>query len=90
MPRLSNTRMAFLKIKINFSAMIFWGLVTILLLPACGQSKPAPDLFSLPVTYKVGKKPAELKFGLNGIVFCKRNPALCNVGDALFITLEDY
>ena len=24
------------------------------------------------------------------IVFFKRNPALCNVGDALFITLEDY
>ena len=36
------------------------------------------------------KKPTVLKFNNSGIVFCKRNPALCNIGDALFITLEDY
>jgi len=47
--------------KIAFSSKVFWGLVTVLFLLACGQSKPAPDLFSLPITYKVGKKPAELK-----------------------------
>ena len=39
-------------------------LMTILLvcfLFACVQSEPAPDLFSLPVSYKVGKKPDEIK-----------------------------
>jgi len=47
--------------KITFLSKVPWVLVVIFLLPACGQSKPVPDLFSVPVTYKVGKKPAELK-----------------------------
>jgi len=42
-----------LKIFLLFSITIF--------LPSCGQSEPAPDLFSLPTIYKVGKKPDELK-----------------------------
>ncbi|MCH8158169.1 MAG: VCBS repeat-containing protein [Nitrospinae bacterium] len=40
---------------------LFLGTVAIVFLAACGQSAPAPDLFALPVTYMVGKKPAALK-----------------------------
>ncbi|MDA7984180.1 MAG: succinylglutamate desuccinylase/aspartoacylase family protein [Alphaproteobacteria bacterium] len=36
------------------------------------------------------RAPAELHFGRGGIVFCKRHPALCEVGDTLFFTLNDY
>ena len=35
-------------------------------------------------------KPTELYFDKGGVVFCKRNPALCEVGDTLFFTLSDY
>ena len=49
------------KTKTAFLPIVFFGVFSVLFLFACGQSKPAPDLFSLPVTYKVGKKPAELK-----------------------------
>ncbi len=31
------------------------------LIAGCGQNRPAPDLFALPVTYPVGKKPAAVK-----------------------------
>lgn len=40
-----------LKIKILVSILVG------LLLFACGQSQPSPDLFALPVSYMVGKKP---------------------------------
>ncbi|KIC09600.1 hypothetical protein RA19_14865 [Leisingera sp. ANG-M1] len=36
------------------------------------------------------KDPAELHFKKGGVVFCKRTPALCEVGDTLFFTLSDY
>ena len=49
------------KNKFPFLLMAFFGFAAILVLSACVQSEPAPDLFSLPVTYKVGKKPDELK-----------------------------
>ena len=50
-----------LKRKSTLFPKILCGLAIFFFLLACSQSKPAPDLFSLPVTYKVGKKPAELK-----------------------------
>ena len=34
--------------------------------------------------------PDELHFNKGGVVFCKRTPALCEVGDTLFFTLSDY
>ena len=34
--------------------------------------------------------PQELFFNRGGIVFCKRTPALCEVGDTLFFTLSPY
>ena len=34
--------------------------------------------------------PEELHFRKGGVVFCKRTPALCQVGDTLFFTLNDY
>jgi len=61
MLRLSTVRMISPKSITAFSPTVFWGLITIFLLPACGQGELAPDLFSLPIIYKVGKKPAELK-----------------------------
>ena len=36
------------------------------------------------------KEPVELRFNKGGVVFCKRTPALCEVGDTLFFTLNDY
>ncbi len=36
---------------------ILVSLLGVLFLSGCGQSPPAPDLFALPVSYKVGKKP---------------------------------
>ncbi|MGR4000384.1 MAG: succinylglutamate desuccinylase/aspartoacylase family protein [Alphaproteobacteria bacterium] len=36
------------------------------------------------------KKPTELHFNKGGIVFCKRHPAVCEIGDTLFFTLNDY
>lgn len=49
------------KRKIAFSPRMLFGLVTVLLLSACSENVPPPDLFFMPVTYRVGKKPAELK-----------------------------
>ncbi|MDE2914650.1 MAG: succinylglutamate desuccinylase/aspartoacylase family protein [Paracoccaceae bacterium] len=34
--------------------------------------------------------PEELHFNRGGVVFCKRTPALCEVGDTLFFTLSRY
>ncbi len=34
--------------------------------------------------------PEKLYFRRGGVVFCKRTPALCQVGDTLFFTLNDY
>jgi hypothetical protein len=39
--------------------LFFW--FTIAFFSSCVQSEPAPDLFSLPTIYKVGKKPDELR-----------------------------
>lgn len=35
-------------------------------------------------------EPEKLFFNKGGVVFCKRTPALCEVGDTLFFTLRDY
>ena len=35
------------------------------------------------------RKPTELRFGKGGVVFCKRHPAMCEIGDTLFFTLND-
>ncbi len=35
-------------------------------------------------------EPRKLHFQRGGVVFCKRNPALCEIGDTLFFTLNDY
>jgi len=35
-------------------------------------------------------RPTELFFNKGGVVFCKRTPALCEVGDTLFFTLNKY
>jgi predicted deacylase len=36
------------------------------------------------------RAPRELHFNRGGVVFCKRTPALCEIGDTLFFTLNDY
>ena len=36
------------------------------------------------------KTPEALHFRRGGVVFCKRTPALCEIGDTLFFTLNDY
>ena len=36
------------------------------------------------------KKPDVLRFQRGGVVFCKRTPALCEIGDTLFFTLNDW
>lgn len=36
------------------------------------------------------KAPEALRFVRGGVVFCKRTPALCEIGDTLFFTLNDY
>ena len=36
------------------------------------------------------KEPEALRFRRGGVVFCKRTPALCEIGDTLFFTLNDY
>ncbi len=36
------------------------------------------------------KKPTELHFRKGGILFCKRHPALCEIGDTLYFTLNDF
>jgi hypothetical protein len=35
-------------------------------------------------------EPEKLHFNKGGVVFCKRTPALCEIGDTLFFTLNDY
>ena len=35
-------------------------------------------------------EPRELRFRRGGVVFCKRHPALCQIGDTLLFTLNDY
>ena len=45
----------------SFYSKLFLGLTTVLFSSSCVQSEPAPDLFSLPTIYKVGKKPDELR-----------------------------
>lgn len=35
-------------------------------------------------------EPERLHFNRGGVVFCKRTPALCEIGDTLFFTLNDY
>ena len=44
-----------------FSLKLFLGFTIALFFSSCVQSEPAPDLFSLPTIYKVGKKPDELR-----------------------------
>ena len=44
-----------------FSFKLFLGFTIALFFSSCVQSEPAPDLFSLPNIYKVGKKPDELR-----------------------------
>ena len=34
------------------------GMLLLVWMTGCGPSQPAPDLFSVPITYPVGKKPA--------------------------------
>ena len=36
------------------------------------------------------RRPEVLHFRRGGVVFCKRTPALCEIGDTLFFTLNDY
>ena len=36
------------------------------------------------------REPARLHFRRGGVVFAKRHPALCRIGDTLFFTLNDY
>ena len=36
------------------------------------------------------QEPLALHFKKGGVVFCKRTPALCETGDTLFFTLNDY
>ena len=36
------------------------------------------------------RPPVELWFNRGGVVFCKRHPALCEIGDTLFFALNDY
>ncbi len=36
------------------------------------------------------KEPDVLRFRRGGVVFCKRTPAVCEIGDTLFFTLNDY
>ncbi|PIP71533.1 MAG: hypothetical protein COW89_11375 [Nitrospinae bacterium CG22_combo_CG10-13_8_21_14_all_47_10] len=43
-----------LRLKIKILVFILLG---VLLISGCGQSQPSPDLFALPVSYMVGKKP---------------------------------
>ena len=47
--------------KYFFYSKLFFGLTAVLFSFSCVQSEPAPDLFSLPTVYKVGKKPDELR-----------------------------
>ena len=47
--------------KYSFCSKLFLGLTAVLFSFSCVQSEPAPDLFSLPTVYKVGKKPDELR-----------------------------
>jgi hypothetical protein len=47
--------------KYLFSLKLFIGFTITLFFSSCVQSEPAPDLFSLPTIYKVGKKPDELR-----------------------------
>ena len=35
-------------------------------------------------------EPDVLRFRRGGVVFCKRTPAVCEIGDTLFFTLNDY
>ncbi|MDP6656872.1 MAG: VCBS repeat-containing protein [Nitrospinaceae bacterium] len=61
MPSSAIVRTLSSEFKIASSLKIFLGFIMALLLVACDQNEPAPDLFSLPTNYAVGKKPAELK-----------------------------
>ena len=60
MLRLFITYITFLKKNLSWINMTL-GLLITLFFSSCIQSEPAPDLFSLPTIYKVGKKPDELK-----------------------------
>ncbi len=61
MLELLTTQMNSLKKKSYFATMKLLRVLLVFFLFACVQSEPAPDLFSLPVSYKVGKKPDEIK-----------------------------
>ena len=50
----------FLK-RYSFCFKLFLGFAIVFFSSSCVQSEPAPDLFSLPTIYKVGKKPDELR-----------------------------
>ena len=60
MLRILTAHIASLK-KHLFHFKVFLGFTIVIFFPSCGQSEPAPDLFSLPTVYKVGKKPDEIK-----------------------------
>ena len=78
----------------SLSVMLFWVLFTVIFILGCGQSKPVPDLFSLPISYKVGKKPAGLKAqdmnqdGFPDIIVCNSASNTLNyfeaIGDGTF------
>ncbi|KMP11323.1 hypothetical protein UR09_03475 [Candidatus Nitromaritima sp. SCGC AAA799-A02] len=65
------------------------GIAVFLFLAACSPSGPAPDLFALPVTYSVGKKPAALKArdmnndGFPDILVCNSGSNTLNFFEAL-------
>ncbi|SVB65526.1 uncharacterized protein METZ01_LOCUS218380, partial [marine metagenome] len=60
MPRLFITYITFLTKNLS-CVNVTLGLLIALFFSSCTQSEPAPDLFSLPTIYKVGKKPDELR-----------------------------
>lgn len=51
------------------------------------DGQPAGLIWSLKAPWR---EPHALHFNKGGVVFCKRSPALCEVGDTLFFTLNDY
>jgi hypothetical protein len=75
--------------KRTFFITLLWGTAATLLLNTCGQSRSAPDIFALPVTYMVGKKPAALKArdmnndGFPDILVCNSESNTLNFFEAL-------
>ena len=75
--------------KRTFFITLLWGTAATLLLNACGQSRSVPDIFALPVTYMVGKKPAALKAsdmnndGFPDILVCNSASNTVNFFEAL-------